>query len=189
MASSRTAVKGVAGARSRGGAGAPASARNGSGRSDAKRRGDPADDGFRLDDSPFYWVNRVSGRYVQDMERGLKAVGMDMPGWRTLMILREASPRSVSEIAELAAMRLSTMTRVVQRLAGAGFVEVATSREDARRTEVHLAPKGRDALGSVRAAASRVYRQGTGELSAAEITQLVGLLTRLFRNLATRPKK
>jgi DNA-binding MarR family transcriptional regulator len=167
---------------------ANAKPRNGGPRGDAKRRGDPADEAFRLDESPFYWVNRVSGRYVQDMERGLKAVGMDMPGWRTLMILREQSPRSVSEIAELAAMRLSTMTRVVQRLAGAGFVEVATSREDARRTEVRLAAKGREALGSVRAAASRVYRQGVGDLSAAEITQLVALLERLFGNLATRPK-
>jgi DNA-binding MarR family transcriptional regulator len=157
-------------------------------RIDAKRRGDPADEGFSLDASPFYWVNRVSGRYVQDMERGLKAVGMDMPGWRTLMILREQSPRSVSEIAELAAMRLSTMTRVVQRLAGAGFVEVATSREDARRTEVHLAPRGREVLGSVRAAASRVYRQGIGDLSAAEVTELVGLLARLFGNLAAHRK-
>lgn len=159
-----------------------------SSRNDAKRRGDPADEGFSLEESPFYWVNRVSGRYVQDMERGLKAVGMDMPGWRTLMILREQSPRSVSEIAELAAMRLSTMTRVVQRLAGAGLVDVATSREDARRTEVHLAPRGREALGSVRAAASRVYRQGVGDLSAAEVTQLVALLGRLFDNLAARRK-
>lgn len=169
--------------------GTAARPRNGSVRGDAKRRGDPADDAFRLDESPFYWVNRVSGRYVQDMERGLKSVGMDMPGWRTLMILREESPRSVSEIAELAAMRLSTMTRVVQRLAGAGLVEVATSREDARRTEVRLAPKGREALGTVRAAASRVYRQGIGDLTAAEVTELVALLGRLFANLATRPKR
>lgn len=181
MAASRSALKAVP-------ARAGAKPRNGNGRSDAKRRGDPADEAFRLDESPFYWVNRVSGRYVQDMERRLKAVGMDMPGWRTLMILREQSPRSVSEIAELAAMRLSTMTRVVQRLANAGLVEVATSREDARRTEVRLAAKGREALGSVRAAASRVYRHGVGDLSPAEITQLVGLLGRLFANLATRPK-
>src|SRR5215475_9992696 len=83
---------------------------------DAKRRGDPACPGFQLVDSPLYLLVRTVGIYSLEMERALRASGMDLMSWRALMIVDEASPSSVSEIAERSVTRLSTMTRVVQRL-------------------------------------------------------------------------
>ena len=151
---------------------------------DAKQRGDPAYDNFELRDSPFFLIARVSGRYVLDMEMVLKTIDMDMPGWRTLMIVREREPSSVSEIADLAVMRLSTMTRVVQRLKKRGLVRIDSRPSDARKTDVYLTLKGKDMMQRVRLVASGVYDAAFRGISASDINQLNDLLRRMFENLA-----
>jgi DNA-binding MarR family transcriptional regulator len=150
---------------------------------DAKRLGDPAYDHFALDDSPFYLIARTSGRYAIDMQRILKSVGMDIPRWRALMILREQNPSSVSEIAERAVIQLSTVTRVVQRLEKQGLVRLASRKTDGRKTDVTLTDKGHDAVERVRECASRIYRLAFHDFSAAEIKTLNALLRRAFANL------
>jgi DNA-binding MarR family transcriptional regulator len=154
---------------------------------DAKQLGDPGDAGFLLKNSPFFLIARVSGRYVLGMERVLKEIGMDMPGWRTLMIVREREPSSVSEIADLAVMRLSTMTRVVQRLELRGLVRLAARPTDARRTDVFLTADGRAMVRRVRTVASRTYRKAFHEMPAADLEVLNSLLRRVFDNLAPAP--
>ena len=54
---------------------------------DAKRLGDPQAEDFLLQNSPFYLLAQVNGRYTLDMERSLKSVGMDLPRWRVLMVV------------------------------------------------------------------------------------------------------
>jgi DNA-binding MarR family transcriptional regulator len=155
---------------------------------DAKQLGDPACAGFLLENSPFFMIARVSGRYVLDMERMLKEIGMDMPGWRTLMIVREREPSSVSEIADLAVMRLSTMTRVVQRLEQRGLVRLGARPTDARKTDVFLTAKGRAMVRRVRSVASRIYRAAFRDVAATEVENLNALLRRMFGNLALEPE-
>ena len=150
---------------------------------DAKLLADPAYENFLLDDSPFYLIARTSGRYSIDMQRILKSVGMDIPRWRALMILREANPSSVSEIAERAVIKLSTVTRMVQRLEKQGLVRLSSRKSDARKTDVTLTPKGHAAVERVRECASRIYRLAFHDFSAAEIRSLNALLRRAFANL------
>src|ERR1700704_5573735 len=97
---------------------------------DAKRRGDPEFADFRLADSPLYLIVRTAGRYALELENALKESGLDLPSWRALMIVNEASPSSVSEIAERSVTRLSTMTRVVQRLEKKNMVRLSKRRGD-----------------------------------------------------------
>ena len=99
------------------------------------------------------------------------------------MLLHESSPSSVSEMAERGVMRLSTMTRVVQRLQKSGLVRLTTRAADARVTEVHITPSGEEALQQVRAVASRIYQSAFADLDSAEIETLNGLLRRVFSNL------
>jgi len=110
---------------------------------DAKRRGDPEFSDFQLAQSPLYLIVRTAGRYAQELENALNASGMDLLSWRALMIVNEVSPSSVSEIAERSVTRLSTMTRVVQRLEKKNLVTLSKRRSDARVTEVHLTPLGK----------------------------------------------
>ncbi len=145
----------------------------------AKKRADPTHDEFLLEHSPFYRLAQVEGIYQQRMQQSLKAVGTDLPRWRVLMILHEKSPSTVSEIADRAVMKLSTMTRVAQRLATDGLVTLAQNADDARRTDVHITAAGEVAVENIRAAASRIYRQATSDFTDAEVATLNTLLARL----------
>ncbi len=160
-----------------------AAAHRAPGKLDAKLRGDPLNPRFRIADWPFYLIARTAGRYEMDMEHALRRVGMDLPSWRALMFLHECSPSSVSEIAERAVMRLSTMTRVVQRLEKRELVTLARRAADARVTDVHITPKGEEIVEQVRAVASRIYHSAFRNLEAAEVETLNDLLRRVFANL------
>ena len=151
---------------------------------DAKRRGDPRFEDFRLIDSPLYLIVRTAGRYAHELENALNVSGIDLLSWRALMIVTETSPSSVSEIAERSVTRLSTMTRVVQRLEKKALVKLSKRRTDARVTDVQLTPLGKRRVERERVTAGEIYRRAVRDLSAAEIALLNGLTRRIFANLS-----
>lgn len=150
---------------------------------DSWQRSDPGSPGFRLEGSPFYWLTRVSGRYLLAMERQLKAIGMDVPRWRVLMILAEHEPTSISNLSESSVVKLATMTRIVQRMEADGLVVTGTSESDGRVTEVEMTAKGRIALGHVREKGSLVFRRAFADVPPADADALIVQLRRLFANL------
>ena len=164
-----------------------ARARTGFRTAGARLRSDPGSPGFRIADYPFYLVNRTAARYAIDMGKALKSIGMDLPTWRALMILHERSPRSVTEIADQAVIRLSTMTRVVQRLDRNGLVRLASRPSDARVTDVAITSAGIDAVGRVREVAARMYQRAFGDFSARDLETLNQLLGRILHNLSRGP--
>lgn len=154
----------------------------------AKLRGDPGFVDFLIEDSPFYLIARTAGRYSIDLENALRAIGMDLPSWRALMVVAESNPSSVSEIADRAVMRLSTMTRVIQRLEKRDLMALARREGDARVTEVYITPAGKHAVSQIRQIASRLYNIAFHDLDAEEIATLNGILSRVFGNLSLRPE-
>jgi DNA-binding MarR family transcriptional regulator len=163
--------------------GSRASARSRVTEPDAKVRGDPAHAAFRIADWPFYLIARTARRYEMDMEHALRRIDMDLPSWRAVMLLHERSPSSVSEIAERAVIRLSTMTRVVQRLEKRGLVTLSRRAADARVTDVYITPDGERVVEQVRVVASRIYQSAFKDMDASEIETLNGLMLRVFNNL------
>ncbi len=151
--------------------------------SDAIRRATPDEPRFRLNDYPFFLMNRAAERYNATLLNALAQVGVDRPTWRALMILNERDPASVSEIAELAVMKLSTITRVVQRMQAEGNVVCRRRESDARVTEVCLTPRGRQRLERVQAAASSLFLVAVRGLSGQDVETLNALLRRVGDNL------
>ena len=148
-----------------------------------KKLADPLSDKFSLDHSPFYLLAQAQGVYEQRMERSLKAVGMDLPRWRVLMVVSQKSPSTISEIAKRAVMKLSTMTKVAQRLAKEGFVQLAANPNDARSTDVFLTDQGKQAVQRIRVVASRIYNQATTDFTKQDLVALNDLLHRLTENM------
>jgi DNA-binding MarR family transcriptional regulator len=149
----------------------------------AKERADPASADFALADSPLYLLVRAAGHYELAMENALRKINMDLPSWRALLIAHERSPSSVSEIAERSVRKLSTATRVVQRLESDGLVRLAQRESDARVTDVYITPSGERAATMVRGVASRIYAAALGERSPAEIKSLNRFLICICNNL------
>ncbi|UAK22904.1 MarR family winged helix-turn-helix transcriptional regulator [Sphingomonas nostoxanthinifaciens] len=156
----------------------------GQGRDDNRRLGDPGTPAFCVDKYPFFLLNRLVSRYNGALEPRLRAIGLDIPSWRVLMILGERHPRGVRDLAEAAVIPLSTMTRIVQRMAAADLVASGPSADDARVTLVALTPHGEATLEKARSAASPLYTRIIAGLSAADFDQLTHLLDQLYVNLA-----
>lgn len=150
---------------------------------DPRGLGDPGTSAFQVGRYPFFLLNRLVSRYNGIIEPQLRAIGLDIPYWRVLMILGEASPRGVRDIADAAVIPLSTMTRIIQRMAAAGLVEVDSSAEDARVTIVSLSPIGEEKLAQARRATSPIYARTIKGLSARDFDRLIDLLDRLHANL------
>ncbi|WP_044562890.1 MarR family winged helix-turn-helix transcriptional regulator [Azospirillum sp. B4] len=134
---------------------------------------------------PFYWLARAAGRYLQNMEFALKPAGLDIPQWRVLMTLHEEGCQSVSEIADHAIAKLSTMTKIVQRMQADGLVVCRPRDTDARVTEVLLTPAGQEAGARAWETASKVYQRAFHNMSDREIETLNRLLIKVAENLST----
>jgi MarR family transcriptional regulator, organic hydroperoxide resistance regulator len=148
---------------------------------------DPLNTEFKMASWPFYWITRVARRYSHDLEDTLKKIGMDVARWRVLMILNEINPASVSELADHAVIKLSTMTKTVIRMQVDGLVTTSSRKSDARVTEVSLTDAGRTAISSVRRQASRVFLKAFQDFDSKEIEQLNETLKRVFANLEDFP--
>ncbi len=161
---------------------------SGDGTADPIRPGGPqdavdVDPPFRMADWPFYWITRVTGRYFQNIELALKPIGLDVPRWRVLMALYERKTASVSEIAEHAIVKLSTMTKIIQRMQADGLVTCRPSETDARVTEVTLTDQGQDARRRAWREVKVIYSRAFTGLNHPDIAVINGLLETVFHNL------
>jgi DNA-binding MarR family transcriptional regulator len=150
---------------------------------DQRHLGDPGTPDFQLERYPFYLLNRTVSRYNAVIEGRLRAISLDIPAWRVLMILGEHNPRGIREVAEAAVINLSTMTRIVQRMAGVGLVRTRASKADQRVTEVILTAAGKDKLAEARETTAPIYAGVIKGLSEREFVNLLSLLDRLHGNL------
>ena len=91
---------------------------------------------------PFYWIATVDRSYQSIMEKALAHIGLDIPSWRVLMILHSMRSASVSEISNHSVVKLSTMTKIIQRMQNDGLVTSSPSEQDRRVTVVTITEKG-----------------------------------------------
>jgi DNA-binding MarR family transcriptional regulator len=150
---------------------------------DARDLGDPGTAEFQVEKYPFYLLNRLVSRYNVVIESRLKAIGLDIPYWRVLMILGEQEPLSVGRISEAAVINLSTMTRIIQRMTAAGLVSPRPLPDDARVVEVSLTPAGKRKLAEARKETAPIYGQIIDGFSEEQFNSLIDSLDRLYRNL------
>jgi DNA-binding MarR family transcriptional regulator len=162
----------------------------------AVSRFDPTSPDFAKEEFPFYWLARVYGVYTLEMEKALKSVGMDVPRWRTLMVLSERGSSSVSEISLHAVAKLPTVTKLVYRMKADGLVDTATSEQDARVTIVHITEAGRRALELSKIAIQHIFVRSFVGLTPLQIRKLNEGLHQILDNLsplhagaATEPRR
>lgn len=139
---------------------------------------------FEFLEWPFYWLARADRQYMSILERALATIDLDIPRWRVLMVLHSKKKASVSEISDHSIVKLSTMTKIIQRMVAEDLVSSEQSSADRRVTVVTITPKGEAAGRAASEIASRIMRQAFVQFSQEEIAQLNGLLKKLTRELA-----
>jgi len=144
----------------------------------------PGHDGFDLRKWPFYWLTQAYGGYIANLETTLKEIELDVPRWRVLMLLDGEQAQSTSFLATEAITKLSTMTKIIQRMQDDKLIETRQRKSDQRVTEVVLTGNGRRARVLARQQAEQIYERAFKDLSVKDMQHLNQLLTTLHTNLS-----
>lgn len=131
---------------------------------------------------PFFWASQMVGLYIQKLERSLKRKGLDVARYRVLMCVGDKH-MNISEIAELAIVKLPTMMKVIQRMEGEGLVRSRPRATDARFTDVSLTDQGKAMRKIAWESANQLYKASFKGIGAREEAQLNTTLKRIFDEL------
>ena len=91
---------------------------------------------------PFFWISQVNWKYTQLIEKSIKKLGIDNTRRKIILSANALGQASITEIANLSTLKLTTATKAVYRLVEDGIVEVFSSEQDERISMVKLTEKG-----------------------------------------------
>jgi MarR family transcriptional regulator, organic hydroperoxide resistance regulator len=139
---------------------------------------------FDLDQFLPYLINRAGMRLAVNFARDIADTGVALQEWRVLAVLAAAGEQRLSDLAGLTSIDLSTLSRLVTRMARQGFVARLSGNGDRRERRIALTDKGRRRTRAIIPTARRYERLALAGLSAAEERVLKRLLRRVYANLA-----
>ncbi|RRN65101.1 MarR family winged helix-turn-helix transcriptional regulator [Caulobacter sp. 602-1] len=98
---------------------------------------------LRLDNQLCFALYGAANRMTRLYRPMLDALGLTYPQYLAMLVLWEASPRTVGALGDALDLDSSTLTPLLKRLEAGGLVERARDPEDERRVIVALTDKGR----------------------------------------------
>src|SRR5215468_9312139 len=103
--------------------------------------------------------------------------------WRALKRVHYGEGITQNELAEFLEMEPIAVGRVIDRLQKAGFIERRADPADRRVWRLHLLPKAHDVVDDMEQISSDLFRGAQRGISAAEMKQMMSVLTRMKDNL------
>ena len=131
----------------------------------------------------LHLIGRVCGCKYQRVQRLLDALGLYHGQPPVLNALWEHEGMTQSELAERLNRSPSTITKMVQRMEKAGFVERCDDPEDERISRVHLTDAGREVRAEVVEVWQTFAREAFADFTEEEVAQFHALLQRLHHNI------
>jgi len=134
-----------------------------------------------------YLLNRAGSRIAADFSRAVKSYGITLPVWRVLVALHHQNGQRVGELAELTAIEVSTLSRVLDLMQRQGLVKRHRLATDSRSVAVHLTVAGRSLTRRIMPLAQSYETAALAGFSAAETMTLKAMLQRLYLNMDRLP--
>src|SRR2546426_1216291 len=142
----------------------------------------PAAD-FNLDRHVFFWLTQVIGARDRELAQGLREFGIRVPEWRALAALYARQRSTMSELADLASIDRTTLTRTIDRMEEAGWLTRLADAEDMRVTRLALTAAGRKMFERIWPTVQRLNDLAIAGLPRSEIQLLQKILGRMRANL------
>ena len=142
---------------------------------------------FELDSHLFFWLTQVTGARDRRLNIALKPFGLRVPEWRALAALHARHKCTTSELAELSSIDRTTLTRTVDRMAGAGWLARLSDGEDMRITRLALTAAGERLFARVWPAVAELNDAALAGLSPAAQERLRAMLAQMKSNLDVEP--
>jgi DNA-binding MarR family transcriptional regulator len=138
---------------------------------------------FELEQHVFFWLTQAIGSRDRRLTIELRAFGLRVPEWRVLASLCARRRCSMSELADLATIDRTTLTRTVDRMAQAGWLTRVDDASDLRVTRLAPTAGGERLFARIRPAVERLNRQAIEGLPAGAVDGLRRTLGRMKANL------
>jgi DNA-binding MarR family transcriptional regulator len=132
-----------------------------------------------------YLLGQANHALFKRFEPAVRSAGMSSIEWRVLATLHDSEPLTVSALALDVLSQQPTVTKLVQRMSGQGWVELLDDPADQRRTLVGITAEGRHQVKPLIDKAKRLEVQVLQSLSAPELTALKQLLGKLAQGETT----
>ena len=126
-----------------------------------------------------YLLGQANHALYKDFDSHVRAAGLSSIEWRVLATLHDGPPQTVSQLAHEVLSKQPTVTKLVQRMAEQGWVELLADPLDQRRTLVGVTPAGRKLVRPLLEKARRHETQMLQTLPASEQAALKKLLAKL----------
>jgi len=141
-----------------------------------------------IDDYLSYLLARASQAVYKEFERTVNAAGFTSLEWRVLATLADADGMAIGDLAREVLAKQPTLTKLVQRMAEAGWVERTADARDARLTLVQATPKGRREVVRLMAAAKTHEADVLAGFGAGEVATLKALLRGMIDRSERAPR-
>jgi DNA-binding MarR family transcriptional regulator len=142
---------------------------------------------FELDEHLFFWLTQVIGARDRRLNLELKSFGLRVPEWRALAALYSRRHCTMRELADLASIDRTTLTRTVDRMQGAGWLARLSDSEDMRVTRLALTAAGERLFSRVWPTVAGLNDAAVARIPAATVERLRGALAQMKANLDEQP--
>ncbi len=138
---------------------------------------------FELEKHAFFWMTQVIASRDRRLAEALDGHGLRAPEWRVLATLHARQRCSMSELADLASLERSTLTRIVDRMQQSGWVTRLSDAEDMRVTRLAPTASGEKLFARVWPAVEELNNAALSGLPEGAADLLRWTLQRMQANL------
>lgn len=144
----------------------------------------PVHDDFDLEEFPYYLISQVHALYINKIDNSLKKYGLDNSRRRILLAASTRQDASISDLAEMALIKIPTATKIIYRLKDEGYVETSLCENDNRVTRVALTKLGHEMVIKINEITSLLFNDSFSGLKPSDIKRLNESLRVIKNNLA-----
>jgi DNA-binding MarR family transcriptional regulator len=135
-----------------------------------------------------YLVNRVGAALVARFSlQALEKHDLSIAMWRVLLGLASAGAHRLVDLSDQTSVEVSTLSRLVSKLARKGLVTRARSENSNREVTIALTRKGTALVSALIPIARDLEQTAISHLSSRELAVLKKTLRRIYQNLASGP--
>lgn len=127
-----------------------------------------------------YLVSRVGPAVESSFWDSMRTVGLNLEEWRVIAVLYSQGSQSLNQLSERTSVKVSTLSRLVGRLADRGLVSRQRSDEDSRTVVISLLKRGRERADRIIPHCHRYEKMIEQRLSDEDIATLHQILPKLY---------
>jgi len=130
-----------------------------------------------------FLINDVARLLRRNFDRRVQSLGLTQAQWRAIVHLSRNEGMSQTALADSLEIQPITVTRLLDRMQAAGWVERRSHPADRRAVQLYLTAKSTPILEEMHARASDTVAESLAGISATTHKQVVAGLQRIKRNL------